>query len=79
MNNSKFLIRYYIDFILTLSLVCVSTIGYAQNSDYEIWMSDQGNTQGITVTNPKGSYGGKVRIYSSKDLEKNPPINNPLV
>ncbi len=79
MNSSKFLIRSLLGFILTLSLVFVGTISYAQNSNYEIWMSDQGNTQGITITNPKGSYGGKVRIYNSKDLEKNPPINNPLV
>ncbi|BAZ10821.1 hypothetical protein NIES4071_26450 [Calothrix sp. NIES-4071] len=71
--------RSLLGFILTLSLVFAGAISYAQNSDYEIWMSDQGNTQGITATNPKGSYGGKVRIYSSKDLEKNPPIDNPLV
>lgn len=79
MNSTKFLIRSFLGLILTLSLVFIGTISYAQDSNYEIWMSDQGNTQGITVTNPKGSYGGKVRIYSSKDLEKNPPINNPLV
>lgn len=76
---NKFFIRYFLGFILTLTLVVVGTISYASNSNYEIWILDQGNTQGITATNPKGSYGGKVRIYNGKDKDENPPINNPLV
>lgn len=79
MKMNKYFISSFLGFFLTLSLVFVGTISYAHNSDYEIWMSDQGNTQGITATNPKGLYGGKVRIYDSKDLEKNPPIDNPFV
>jgi hypothetical protein len=76
---NKFFIRSFFGFVLTLSLVFLGTTSYAYNSDYDIWMSDQGNTQEITETNPRGLYGGKVRIYKSKDLEKKPPINNPLV
>jgi hypothetical protein len=47
--------------------------------DYEVWMSDQANTLGITPTTPTGTHGGKIRIYDSADLELASPINNPLV
>ncbi|MEB3180004.1 MAG: hypothetical protein VKL59_13345 [Nostocaceae cyanobacterium] len=66
-------------FLLGLSLVLILGKAYASVSGYEVWLSDQGNTQGITATTPNGQYGGKVRIYDSADLENNPPVNNPLV
>lgn len=64
---------------LALFLSLFSQQAYAQKSGYEVWLSDQGNTQEITSTTPNGLYGGKVRIYDSADLEKKPPIDNPLV
>lgn len=64
---------------LTLFLALFSKHTYARDSGYEVWLSDQGNTQQITATTPNGLYGGKVRIYDSADLEQNPPLNNPLV
>ncbi|KOP27166.1 hypothetical protein AMR41_07425 [Hapalosiphon sp. MRB220] len=76
--NRKFII-YFLSAILILSFIFVDTQSFASNPDYEVWLADQGNTQEITVNNPKGSYGGKVRIYAGKDLEKNPPVSNPLV
>lgn len=64
---------------LALFLALFAEQSYARNSGYEVWLSDQGNTQGITATTPNGLNGSKVRIYDSADLEQNPPIDNPLV
>ncbi|MEB3171075.1 MAG: hypothetical protein VKK43_06855 [Synechococcaceae cyanobacterium] len=46
---------------------------------YEVWLSDQANTGGLSLTAPNGSYGGKIRIYDAFDLERPTPIDNPLV
>jgi len=46
---------------------------------YEVWLSDQANTQGISLASPNGTHGGKIRIYDSADLDLPTPINNPLV
>lgn len=46
---------------------------------YEVWLSDQANTQGLAVATPSGTHGGKIRIYDSADLDRSTPINNPLV
>ncbi|MCF4965852.1 hypothetical protein [Nostoc sp. CMAA1605] len=75
----KKLILCLIGVSLAVFLALFSEQTYARNSGYEVWLSDQGNTQGITSTTPDGVYGGKVRIYDSADLEKKPPVNNPLV
>lgn len=45
---------------------------------YEVWLSDQANTQGITAQTPAGTHGGAVRIYDSLDLERAPPLDNPV-
>jgi hypothetical protein len=47
--------------------------------EYEVWLSDQANTQGITPATPTGTHGGAIRIYEGADLDQTPPINNPLV
>lgn len=46
---------------------------------YEVWLSDQANTMGITALIPNGTHGGQIRIYDSADLELTTPINNPLI
>jgi len=46
---------------------------------YEVWLSDQANTQGFSALTPNGGYGGKIRIYDSADLKGNYPINNPFI
>ncbi len=46
---------------------------------YELWLSDQANTGGLSVSTPDGLYGGKIRIYDSADLELTTPIDNPFV
>ncbi|MEB3259950.1 MAG: hypothetical protein VKP63_04900 [Cyanobacteriota bacterium] len=46
---------------------------------YEIWLSDQANTLGLTSTSPTGSHGGQIRIYDSADLERPTPNHRPLI
>jgi hypothetical protein len=46
---------------------------------YEVWLSDQANTQGLALATPNGTHGGKIRIYDAADLDRSTPINNPLV
>jgi hypothetical protein len=46
---------------------------------YEVWVSDQANTQGITAATPTGTHGGHVLIYDGADLAQTPPVDNPLV
>lgn len=46
---------------------------------YEVWLSDQANTMGISSTSPNGTHGGQIRIYDSADLELPTPIDHPLI
>jgi hypothetical protein len=46
---------------------------------FEVWLSDQANTVGLSLSSPTGTHGGKVRIYDSADLLRPQPINNPIV
>ncbi|MCO6433609.1 hypothetical protein [Nitrosomonas nitrosa] len=50
-----------------------------QAKGYEVWVSDQANTQGITAETPTGTHGGAVRIYDSEDLERTLPVDNPVI
>lgn len=56
----------------------VSALTITPNSKYEAWLSDQGNSQGITAEKPDGTHGGIVRIYQGADLDRNPPLDRPL-
>lgn len=53
--------------------------GGFQTQGYEVWLSDQTNTQGISSSSPTGSHGGQIVIYDSNDLNKTPPVNNPQI
>jgi hypothetical protein len=59
--------------------VLLMSAGAASAQGYEVWVSDQANTQGISVGSPSGTHGGKVRIYDGADLEQTPPFDDPLV
>jgi hypothetical protein len=48
-------------------------------AEYEVWLSNQANSQGITSAAPTGTHGGKIRIYEGADLDQKPPANNPTV
>lgn len=91
-NGSKFLIAKLRQFIglkrtlmrgswllqvTFLGVIGSASVAYAKG--YEVWVSDQANTQGITASNPGGTHGGAVRIYEGVDLERTPPVNNPKV
>ncbi len=39
---------------------------------YEVWMSDQTNSQGIDAVNPNGTDGAFLRIWKGSDLDTNP-------
>jgi hypothetical protein len=62
----------------TLASILLS-VTTAYTAGYEVWLSDQANTQGFSTGNPNGTHGGKVVIYDGADLDQNPPVNNPLV
>ena len=59
--------------------VALTTFSTQANAGYEVWLSDQANTQGITEAKPFGSHGGKIRIYDSNDIGNESPLNAPLV
>lgn len=46
---------------------------------YEVWVSDQANTQGLSAAAPNGTHGGNVLIYDGTDLDHDPIVDNPLV
>ncbi len=63
----------------SLVVVLLLPPGITAAEEYEVWLSDQANSQGITTAAPTGTHGGKIRIYDGIDLDQNPPINNPTV
>lgn len=63
----------------TVFLGFMGMISITQAKDYEVWVSDQANTQGITAEAPTGTHGGAVRIYDGMDLERTPPVDNAIV
>lgn len=67
-------------FLLILFITGAVHPVFADNlsKNYEVWLSDQTNSQGLSATTPTGTYGGFVRIYDSSDLEKEPIVNAPL-
>ncbi len=75
----KKIILSIIGLSLAIFLAIFPERAYSANSGYEVSLSDQGNTQELTTINPNGLYGSKLRIYDGADLERNPPIDNPLV
>jgi hypothetical protein len=66
-------------FLCTAFLGLPWSVPAAHAAGYEVWVSDQANTQGITLATPTGTHGGHVRIYDGADLAHTPPVNNPLV
>ncbi len=48
-------------------------------TQYEVWLSEQADTQGISAAIPAGTHGGAAIVYDSADLESVPVVDNPLV
>jgi DNA-binding beta-propeller fold protein YncE len=46
---------------------------------YEVWLTDQNNTAGFSAQAPRGTHGGRIYIWQSKDLENpaGPVLNRP--
>lgn len=53
--------------------------GSAEALDYEVWVSDQANSAGISATADTGTHGGFIRVYDSADLLQEPPVDNASV
>ncbi len=51
----------------------------APTLNYEVWLSDQTNSQGVSASAPNGTHGGFLRIYDGADLDRSPAINRPQV
>ena len=62
-----------------LAVLVMLIPGITIAEEYEVWLSDQANTQGITAGSQSGTHGGKIRIYDNADLDQDPPVNNPVV
>lgn len=45
---------------------------------YEVWVSDQANTQGFSAAAPAGTHGGMLWIHEGADLERTPPRDKPV-
>ena len=48
------------------------------DNNYEVWVSDQTNSKGFSAAADVGTYGGFLRVYNSKHLKMDPPVNLPL-
>lgn len=46
---------------------------------YEVWLSEQADTQGFSAAFPAGTHGGAAVIYDGADLESTPVLDSPLV
>jgi hypothetical protein len=65
-----------------LSLSMLFTLpALAQSRGYEVWLTDQNNTAGFTEQASRGTYGGRILIWSSEDLENpdGPVLSKPEV
>ncbi|WP_137894869.1 hypothetical protein [Ramlibacter sp. 2FC] len=47
-------------------------------TDYEVWVSDQANTQGFSAAAPTGTHGGRLWIHDGANLERTPPVDKPM-
>lgn len=41
--------------------------------EWEVWLSDQSDSGGITAENPSGTYGSRIVIYEGSDIAAAPP------
>jgi hypothetical protein len=57
----------------------LAVAGAAQAGQYEVWVSDQTNSAGISATADTGTHGGFIRIYDKTDIDSMNPTNNPVV
>lgn len=61
----------------TVGAVLMAVAPASLAADYEVWISDQANTQGFGPAAPTGTHGGKVWIHDAAALAKTPPVDQP--
>jgi hypothetical protein len=54
---------------LRLAALSFLLAGPAHAISYEVWVSDQTNSQGISRENPNGTHGGFLRVFDGEDLD----------
>lgn len=61
---------------MNLKLIAAATMMLTASASYavgyEVWMSDQTNSQGIDAVNPNGTDGAFLRIWKGSDIDTNP-------
>jgi hypothetical protein len=62
-----------------VALSLLAGAGAAEAADYEVWLSDQANTQGFSGATPTGTHGGVVVIHQGADLDGAVPADWPLL
>ena len=66
-------------FIAMLSSAAATLAQAAPAAGYEVWLSDQTNSQGVSAANATGTHGGFVRIWDGAQLDRSPASSLPLV
>lgn len=56
----------------TAAAVMLMMAGSAFATGYEVWVSDQTNSAGISGTNNNGTHGGFLRVFDGMDLDLDP-------
>lgn len=69
---------YWCYVITLLSILFLLPTNAVWAVNYEVWLSDQVNSQGISADADTGTHGGIITIYDSADLEKQPPEHEPV-
>jgi hypothetical protein len=65
---------------LMVCLVALCLSGQSHPREYEVWMVDQNNTAGFSAATPRGTHGGRLFIYDSRELDRRfGPVNTPRV
>jgi hypothetical protein len=78
-NSFRVVARVGISAAVAVGLAWTASALAASGAAYEVWVSDQANTQGLSASAPNGTHGGTVRIYDGADLNHDPVIDDPVV
>jgi hypothetical protein len=63
---------------LTVSVGIATATAAAAEQEYEVWLTDQNNTAGFSAETPRGTHGGRLLIYNSRQLDRRGgPVNAP--
>lgn len=60
-------------------LLGIGSLAPVHAQPYEVWLSDQANSAGVSAAADTGTHGGFIRIYDKKDIVSGKLANSPLV